>query len=340
MKDEEITMVYIDIKNTKDKMNINELLRDMNLEWEEIKSKEHIGRNQLIITDNNLDRIKEYRKISKNIIVYNKSKEFLTDEVYYERGVYTYSILQELEIILKIIQENRRKQKIMMQGLGVFLLVLLGTFSITSTFRTLKNNYSKKEEPVVVKEQDDIKKENIVFFGDSITAMYELENYYDDRIPVVNSGITGNTTEDLLKDIEERVYVYNPTKVFILIGTNDISATDLSNKEIVENIKTIIEKIHKNRKKAKIYIESILPIRNTENTPTDLRHTRENSRIRAINDLIQEMCKEEDAAEYIDLFNTLVDTDGELNMKYSIEGVHMNNEGYKVITNQLKKYID
>ena len=62
---------------------------------------------------------------------------------------------------------------------------------------------------------------NIVFLGDSITQGYNLSNYFN-NYPVINSGISGNTTRDVLNDMYGRVYQYNPSKVVILIGTNDI----------------------------------------------------------------------------------------------------------------------
>ena len=333
-------MVYIDIKNSRDKTNITNLLRSLNLDCEEIESKSNLTKNQIIITDNNLKQVKDYRKLSSKVIVYNKTKDPLIDEIYYKRGVYVYCVLNELEVILKMfIKEQKNNQK-RMKVVGIFLLVLLGTYAIGASIHTMRNSFQKKPEKVVIEEEpiDPMKKENIVFFGDSITAMYDVEEYYK-GLPVVNSGTSGNTTEDLLRSIDERVYIYNPTQVFLLIGTNDISATDLTNKEIVENIKAIVEGIKTNRKNATIYVESIFPIRNTENTPTDLLHQRENSRIMAINDLIKKMCEEENI-EYIDLYHKLLAEDGELNMDYSLEGVHMNPEGYKVITKELKKYIE
>ena len=52
-------MVYIDIKNSRDKTNITNLLRSLKLDWEEIESKSNLTKNQIIITDNNLKQIKE-----------------------------------------------------------------------------------------------------------------------------------------------------------------------------------------------------------------------------------------------------------------------------------------
>ena len=82
-----------------------------------------------------------------------------------------------------------------------------------------------------------------MFFGDSITEQYDLNKFYE-QMPVVNSGSSGYTTNDLLEIIQEDVYVFNPTKVVLLVGINDMNKTqdDLS---IVENIKKITRIIKK-----------------------------------------------------------------------------------------------
>ena len=107
----------------------------------------------------------------------------------------------------------------------------------------------KKEEVKIVTDQ------NIVFFGDSITEAYKVEEFFPDTF-VVNSGIGGNRTKQLLDRIKQDVYSYNPSKVFILIGINDLNG-GVSEEEILDNIQKVINGIKINRKYANIYIESI-----------------------------------------------------------------------------------
>ena len=82
-------------------------------------------------------------------------------------------------------------------------------------------------------------KESIVFLGDSITSRCDLDKYFP-NYNVYNSGIAGNMTKDILDNMENRVFVYNPTKVFILIGTNDLVYSGLDNDGIKNNIEEIL----------------------------------------------------------------------------------------------------
>ena len=184
------------------------------------------------------------------------------------------------------------------------------------------------------------KKENIVFYGDSITDYYDLEKYYDD-IPVINSGISGNITDDLIEDIDERVIRYNPSRVIILIGTNDIVLTDDSNEKIVNKIIKICDKIHDLRKYTKIYVQSIYPVnRNEEDSKInlDMVKTRNNDRIEKINKLLKEKVMKKNY-NYIDMYTELKDEDGNLNVDYTVDGLHISDEGYEVITKKINEAI-
>ena len=176
--------------------------------------------------------------------------------------------------------------------------------------------------------------ENIVFLGDSITDFYDLDKYYPDN-SVVNSGISGDVSEDILNDMYNRVYKYNPSKVFLLIGTNQIPVDD-SDEKIVDDIKRIIINIHDNRPIAKIYVESIYPV-NKELNKT-MVSTRDNERIVELNKKIKEEVKDIKYVEYINIYDSLL-KDNKLSNEYSIDGLHLNDRGYEIVTNIIKKYL-
>ncbi len=184
----------------------------------------------------------------------------------------------------------------------------------------------------------DIKKnENIVFLGDSITDFYPIDSIYLD-LPIIKSGISGYTTNDILDRMDTMVYQYNPTSVFILIGTNDIMHDAESNKGItVDNIEKIVESIRKNRKKAKIYLESIYPVNKTINPR--MVYNRENSVIQEMNAKLKEYCDNNENVIYIDMNKELQDENGNFAAKYTDDGLHPNNLGYAKISQVRLTYI-
>lgn len=250
-----------------------------------------------------------------------KKKEQIVDELTqsYEKG--------------KVHQQKREKKhhsKIRVERFVAILciLALLGT-CVFLLMKPEKTKVITKREEVVV--MDD----NYLFLGDSITEQYDLDEYYND-LPVVNSGISGNKTKDLLNDLNNRVYQYNPSKVFLLIGTNDIQSK-VEDDVIINNIKKILEDIHENRPYAKLYLEAIYPVDEGSSGAQD----RTNKEIQSINASLEDYCKKNDIT-FIDMYDLLLDPESDkdrLFEDYSKDGLHISDEGYEVITEELMKYI-
>lgn len=179
-------------------------------------------------------------------------------------------------------------------------------------------------------------KESIVFLGDSITSRYDLDKYFP-NYNVYNSGIAGNMTKDILENMENRVFAYNPTKVFILIGTNDLVYSGLDNDGIKNNIEEIINKIYEKNNNTKIYLESIYPINTSLNK--EIVEIRTNDNIKDLNNKIEKMC-DNNKCTYINMYDDLTDKNGNMKRIYTVDGLHLNKIGYKVITNKLIKYLD
>lgn len=214
--------------------------------------------------------------------------------------------------------------------LFIFFLSILGNVFLIGHYITFDHNKVKIETKEVIKPSP-----NYLFLGDSITYYYDLEEFFPDE-PVINSGIMGNITGDILNDMEKRVYQFNPSKVFLLIGTNDLDR-GREVEDIVTDIKRIVDAIKANRPQAEIYIESIYPInQNVEDTKAA---NRDNEDIQAINESLQTYCQEE-KIEYIDLYGDLADEDGNLKEEYTEDGLHISEAGYEVITDKIKPYLE
>lgn len=221
------------------------------------------------------------------------------------------------------------------------LLLILGIIIGVGCSLLFNKFFVKPEVKIVTKKitkEVTIVDDNYLFLGDSITDYYDLDKYYEDLF-VVNSGISGDTTQDILDDMENRVYKYNPSKVFLLIGTNDL-LDDISNEDTVKNIGKIIDEIQKNRPYAEIYLESIYPVNAGDDDKINHRMVgkRDNENIRKMNEELKELAKEKKVT-YIDMYSLLQDDEENLKLEYTNEGLHISDEGYEKITDELMKYI-
>lgn len=170
-----------------------------------------------------------------------------------------------------------------------------------------------------------------LFLGDSITEQYDLEKYFE-NYSVVNSGIGGNLTDDILNDLKDRVYKYNPSTIFLMIGTNDVNQNK-SAKYIYDNIEKIVEQIQIHLPKTRIMVLSILPSAETWNLDDS-----NNKRIE-INNMLKKRYHK-NRTQYIDLYSILKEKkSNKINGDYTTDGLHLNEIGYELISEKLKEYM-
>lgn len=224
---------------------------------------------------------------------------------------------------------------------AVFLL-LVGIIVLMSIMFVQKGRISFGK--IIVKEnvveENKIVSENIVFLGDSITEFYDLDKYYDDYYHV-QSGHSGDKTYQILDNMYERVYRYNPSKVFIMLGINNLVYDGASAEEVTNDIKEICEKIKERNPYTEIYIESISPYSNKwkdEHDGNAHDANEVNDKVREANKILKKYAKEKNYT-YIDIYSVMVDNEGSFDLKYTDDGLHPNDECYKVITEKLTKYM-
>ena len=194
------------------------------------------------------------------------------------------------------------------------------------------------------RENANVPRGGIVFAGSSLMEMFPIEEWVaempEPRPVVYNRGVGGYTTKDLLPILDICVWEMEPKKVFINIGTNDLSDPNDSIEALMERYDRILTEIEAHLPGVPIYLMAYYPV-NPEAAPDD--NTREWLRIRT-NEKITEANKqvrqlaEKHGQRYIDLNAALTDGQGRLKAEYTIEGVHINHDGYRAIFDELMRY--
>ena len=189
-------------------------------------------------------------------------------------------------------------------------------------------------------EEKKIVSENVVFLGDSITEFYDVDKYFGDYYHV-QSGHSGDLTEDILNNMQSRVYQYNPSKVFVMLGINNFIRRKDSTEDVVNDIKEICEKIEKRNPYTEIYVESIYPYSNVwknEHNGDAADAGEVKDKIIKANEELKNYAKEK-GYTYVDLYKPLADDEGYFSSEYSDDGLHPNERGYDIITEKLLKYM-
>lgn len=215
-------------------------------------------------------------------------------------------------------------------------LVIVGLLYVLFTTDGDNKQTEAPKKDIIVKQTID---DNYLFIGDKITEDYDLLKYYEKK-PVVNEGKAGNMTDDILNNMKNRIYQYNPSKIFLLIGINDIDKGK-SSLEITDNIEKIIKLVKENRPYCKIYIESIYPVNKSDDEKVSDKvrdKDFDNEKIMEVNKSLEKLADKEDAT-YINLYDKLIDKNGNLKLEYTSNGLYISDDGYEKITEILTKYL-
>jgi len=176
----------------------------------------------------------------------------------------------------------------------------------------------------------DTKDEQVVFLGDSITEGLSIYGFFPEtQIIGINSLNTILAEEQVVP-----VAKINPSKLFILLGINDIWEGD-SVDEFIERYRGLISDIKGNTKDCNIYVESIFPV---SEFAIETNPVISNTIIDDANAKIKTMTKEL-GVKYIDVNSVLKDEKGNLKGEYSNDGVHIINYYYPIWTKILASYM-
>ncbi|KAA9106544.1 GDSL-type esterase/lipase family protein [Microbacterium rhizomatis] len=166
---------------------------------------------------------------------------------------------------------------------------------------------------------------DIVFIGDSITAGGLWQEWFPD-VAVANRGIDGDLTAGVLTRLSSAI-VGTPSKVFLLIGTNDLS-WKISPDDIVARVTQIVDGIRTAAPGAEIVLQSVLP-----------RNAKFRDRIKNLNERYQQLVRDQNIT-YLDLWPVLSGADGSLKPEFTLDSLHLNGAAYRAWVSVLRNHIE
>jgi acyl-CoA thioesterase I len=179
----------------------------------------------------------------------------------------------------------------------------------------------------------------VVFVGDSITDYWKLADYFPAKpYVVINRGIDGQTTPQMLVRFHQDVIELHPKVVVILAGTNDVAGVTgpARNEDIEANYVSMAElaRLHGIR----TVFASLLPVYNYTPESKESFALRPRERILALNAWLKDYCAT-NGLVYLDYFSALVDDKGMLRRDLSDDGLHPNAAGYQIMAPLAQKAI-
>ena len=191
-------------------------------------------------------------------------------------------------------------------------------------------------------------KGQILFTGSSLMEQFpvcELAQTIKLDKKVYNRGIGGTTTEDFIREIDTVLLDLEPSKVFINIGTNDMSKEPYGDRwmeQLLKNYGKILKILKERLPYTEVFLMAYYPVNdayvNENPTAASMLEVRTMDNINKINGEIEKLTGDF-GYQYINVNEGLLGADGKLKLEYTIEGVHMYAAAYEVVFENLKKYL-
>ena len=170
----------------------------------------------------------------------------------------------------------------------------------------------------------------VVFFGDSITDIWHLDQYFPGK-PYLNRGIGGQTTPQMLVRFRQDVIDLHPKVVVILAGTNDIAGN--TGPMRLEDIEANYASFADLARASHIFVifSSVLPVHNYTPQSQNLFAQRSPEKVLELNRWLKNYVASHSGCLYLDYFKAMVDEKGLLKRDLADDGLHPNAAGFKIM---------
>ena len=235
-----------------------------------------------------------------------KPKAYLEQKHFYGEKCIAYFMDKEVSVDIDdrldfeyfyFILQQRNKDKILLE-------------TIKKTISAKKDNFNQTKE--------------ISLIGHSILDYWNIEEIGNQTVN--NLAIAGITTKQYIDLILGQGLMHSlGDKAILMFGTNDIVYADWTKEQILSDVQQVIEKLKAINNNIQLYFLEI--------TPVAFRIDRNNAVIRELNAFLKENLK---SARWIALDSKFSDHYGKLNLDYTNDGLHLNEQGYQLLEDIIK----
>ena len=171
----------------------------------------------------------------------------------------------------------------------------------------LENWLLKEQEKIQTKyrelNQVSVIEPDIIFIGDSIVEYYPLQELFGTAKTIVNRGIRGYQTGLLL-----------------------------------DNLERVIQSISRDYPLSQIKLLSIPPVNEGKEYKQTV-YIRTNEKIREWNQAYENLASAYMQVDFVPIYDSLIDTEGQLKKDYTTDGLHLSVAGYQALSEALKEYL-
>lgn len=185
--------------------------------------------------------------------------------------------------------------------------------------------------------QKDDEQAEIIFIGDSITEFFPITKYLKTNTSMANRGIAASRTDHILEHISLHVYGNRLRQVILLIGVNDLGY-GIAHETTLQNVRQIIDRILDDYPFIKITLLELLPVSQDEKYAKTVG-LRTNDAILALNDAYATIANTYFNVELVPLYKAFLDDQQQLAERWTLDGLHLSQEGYQQLAKHIAPYL-
>lgn len=220
-----------------------------------------------------------------------------------------------------------------MSKLKISYLVTIFLFSTSNYCISQTENIFAEEVKNITQKYDtiwDSKKETIVFTGSSSVRLWrKLEQEFPNH-QIVNSGFGGSQASDLLVFTDELILSYNPKKVFIYEGDNDLWA-DKRPADVLDTTAEIIRRIKSKNPATEVILIAAKP---------SISRWKIRGKYKRLNRKMQRFTKKDPQLYYVDVWKPMLNKRKLKTDIFIEDGLHMNQKGYDIWYEAMKDLVN
>ncbi len=169
----------------------------------------------------------------------------------------------------------------------------------------------------------------VLFTGSSSIRIWKTlaEDFVGKK--VINRGFGGSQFSDLIHFYDRVIIPYNPSKILIYEGDNDIASGKTPDR-VLNDFMRLVDKLQKDLPNCEIAFISI--------KPSPLRWN-VNGEMKTANELIKSYCSSNQLT-YIDVFNPMLRNGRPIPEFYLADSLHMTAAGYKVWVEKVRPFVE
>ena len=173
-------------------------------------------------------------------------------------------------------------------------------------------------------------KNGLLFIGSSTIVRWKtLETDFPGQ-PIVNRGFGGNQIVDSTHFADRMIFPYQPRKIFLRAGGNDIHSGK-SAEQVFEEFKQFVATVHARLPNTEIVFISLSP---------SIARWSERDASKKLNSLIADYVKRTPRLLFIDTYDMTLGADGQPRPELFVEDkLHFSPEGYRLLVERVRPHV-